>query len=286
MAIENRIQTPEAPTKDDRLKEVMDRLQEGTEAVLTSEGFSSWLKLLSHLHQYSYSNVILIHAQKPDATIVNSYDRWKQLGRQVNKGEHGLKIFFPIFRKYEDQDTGEKKRSVVSFGVGNVFDVSQTSGDPLPKQPIVEDSDTREDDHSRSIYSKIRSHLKDQGVELMELALPSTIGGYYSPGLREIVINRDRSLTPQSYTKVRTLVHEAAHFTAGHGIGDDRHDAEAVAEGSSFATLYHFGLSYPEHSFNYVASWARDPEVVKKNLSAIQTTTHTLITAIEQVDSV
>ena len=78
-------------------------------------------------------------AQRPEATLVNSYERWTQLGRQVRKGEHGIKIFYPKHRviEAEDEGTGEKRKRLMltGFGIGNVFDVSQTEGDPLPEPP-------------------------------------------------------------------------------------------------------------------------------------------------------
>src|SRR5215210_2283521 len=122
---------------NERQRDVLTKLEQGTEAILTSDGFAAYLKTLSRFHSYSFTNVILIHAQKPDATLVNSYQRWTQLNRRVMKGERAIKIFFPIFRTDEDPITGEEERHLVSFGIGNVFDLSQTDGDPLPNAPEV-----------------------------------------------------------------------------------------------------------------------------------------------------
>jgi len=125
----------------ERQRDLLAKLEQGTEAILTSEGFRTYLTMAAKFHRYSFQNTILIMTQKPEATLVNSYERWKQLGRQVVKGEHGIKIFYPTFRKVEetDPDTGEttEARRLASFGVGNVFDVSQTEGESLPDLPDV-----------------------------------------------------------------------------------------------------------------------------------------------------
>src|SRR5829696_6792784 len=79
-----------------RQRAVLATLEQGTEAILTSEGFAAYLRTLAKFHSYSFTNVLLIYAQRPDATLDNAYARWKQLGRQVKKGETGIRIFFPI----------------------------------------------------------------------------------------------------------------------------------------------------------------------------------------------
>src|SRR5215213_9316364 len=128
---------PVFDVRNERQRAVLAKLEEGTEAILTSEGFAAYLKTLAKFHSYSFTNVLLIQTQRPDATLVNSYARWKRLGRQVTKGETGIRIFFPIFRTGEDPLTGEEERHLVSFGIGSVFDIAQTEGDPIPDAPPV-----------------------------------------------------------------------------------------------------------------------------------------------------
>src|SRR5215213_9227013 len=90
--------------RNERQRDVLRKLEQGTEAILTSEGFASYLRMLGKFHGYSFTNVILIHAQDPRASLVNSYARWRELGRRVRKGEKGTKIFFPIFGKRLEED--------------------------------------------------------------------------------------------------------------------------------------------------------------------------------------
>lgn len=280
--VENSIPRAEAlaalPT-DERMREVLDKLQQGTEAVLTGEGFAKYLKSLSYFHNYSWSNTILITMQRPDATLVNSYDRWKAVGRQVNKGEKGIKIFFPIFPKKTELQ-GEDV-APARFGIGNVFDVSQTSGEPLPERPTFDDIDPTETTLAETIQRRLESWLTEKGVTLRVEAMELSRGGYFRPSENVIAINRNLSLGYYSNAKARIMVHEAAHYIAGHSTGTPREDAESVAEGSAYATLYHFGYDLGATSFTYLANWAKDMAVLKRNLANIQTTTHTLITAIE-----
>ena len=224
--------------------------------------------------------------QQPEATLVNSYERWKTLNRQVKRGERGIKIFYPIVRTVEevDPDTGElhAERRLTGFGIGNVFDVAQTEGEPLPEPPDVrEHVDT--DDHATAVHLKLSRYLMDAGVRLSSEEMPGEKRGYWHPAQRLIAVRRTEGVSPVAVGPTRTLVHEAAHFLADHRGQIDRQDAEAVAEGAAFVTLSHFGLDVGESSFPYIAGWAQDKEVLKRNLGEIQKVASGLITAIEGV---
>src|SRR4051794_7494743 len=112
--MENRRARPES-TASDRQRQIMQQLEEGTTAILTSDGFARYLQALARFHRYSFTNVILIHSQYPEATLVNTYARWQQLGRQVKRGERGIKIFFPIVRKVRDEEPERDTERLVSY---------------------------------------------------------------------------------------------------------------------------------------------------------------------------
>jgi antirestriction protein ArdC len=277
---------PLVDLQNDRQRAVLQKLEEGTEAILTSEGFQRYLTLASKFHQYSFQNTILIMVQRPEATLVNAYERWKKLNRQVQKGEHGIKIFYPMVRKIEeaDPDTGElsEETRLVSFGVGNVFDVSQTEGEPLPEPPDVREH-TETDDKATAVHLKLSRFLMDEGVRLSSEELHGHKRGYWSPDKRLIAVRRTEGVSPFAVGPTRTLVHEAAHFLADHRGQVGRVDAEAVAEGAAFVTMSHFGLDVGESSFPYIAGWAKDKTVLKRNVGEIQKVSSGLIVAIEGV---
>jgi antirestriction protein ArdC len=264
----------------------LETLEKGTEAILTSEGFAAWLKMLSKFHQYSFNNVILIMSQMPEATHVNSYDRWQQLGRQVARGEKAIKIFYPAFgyRKETDNQTGEERkvRYIRYFGIGNVFDVGQTDGEPLPEPPsVVENTGTS--DTVTAINLKLSRFLADEGLVLETKDFPGNARGFWNPTKRQIVTRPSTTMSPFSVGRTRTLVHEAGHFLADHRGQVDRSDAESVAEGATYATFAHFGIDVGDQSFGYLAGWAKDMAVLRRNLGEIQKVSSALITSIEGV---
>lgn len=140
------------PSQFEKVKEITDRLEAGIHALFESDAFKNYLKTLSKFHDYSLNNTILIAMQKPDATLVAGYTAWQRnFGRQVQKGETGIRILAPAPYKKKmevdriDPSTGLavfnpdgstakdlKEIMVPAYKVVNVFDVSQTEGKPLP----------------------------------------------------------------------------------------------------------------------------------------------------------
>ena len=139
-------------TNDQQIKQLTDRLEEGVRKVFESDKYEDYLRVMSKFYNYSYRNTLLIALQRPDATMVAGYEAWKnKFGRQVNKGEKAIKILAPApYRTKKEMEvidqvtqmpvrredgsilTEEVEVTIPAFRVTNVFDVSQTSGRPLP----------------------------------------------------------------------------------------------------------------------------------------------------------
>jgi hypothetical protein len=88
----------------------------GAAALRTGEQWQSLLYRTSRFGELGFTNTMLIWAQCPDAIQVHDYADWKRLGRQVIRGERGIRIV-------NDRDQ-----------VTNVFDLLQTTGEPQPVQ--------------------------------------------------------------------------------------------------------------------------------------------------------
>jgi N-terminal domain of anti-restriction factor ArdC len=264
-------------SREERLKDALQTLERGIDSILTNDGFASYLQTLARFHSYSFGNVLLIRAQRPDATRVAGYRTWLELGRQVKKGEQGIKILVPFKRKaaVTEQDGGDDF-VVKGFGVGTVFDVAQTDGDPLPEPPTVERIDGASDRGMR-LFVDLMDYLELQSVPVAwENTQPTN--GYFDPKRRRVALDID--LAGDQATK--TLAHEACHVVAGHMLGMDSQDVETVAESAAFVVLNHYGLDSSGYTFPYVAGWARDRIILKRNLGAVQGTAHRIIVDLEE----
>lgn len=270
---------------DERLAAVLATLERGVEALLTSDGFAAYLRAMARFPAYSARNVALIHAQRPDATRVMGYRAWQALGRQVRRGERGIRILAPYRRTIAPDDggdaaDGERAATAISgFGVATVFDIAQTDGEPLPA-PTAPQLLAGGSPVAAWVWDRLAAFLADEGVPLERRPLAHGYGVYF-PVIRRVAVH----VALDGDQAAKTLAHECAHHVAltravgQHGAS--RADAETIAEGAAFTVLARFGLDSGAYSFPYVATWAADRAVLARNLAAIRTTAATLIAAVE-----
>ncbi len=276
----------ELSPREQQLAEALEILVQGFDEITESEGFQRYLETMSRFHRYSYGNVLMIMSQRPDATRVAGYRQWQQLGRQVQRGEQGIRILVPHKQRIrdarqerapdEEEDDGPALYVTRGFGVGSVFDISQTEGEPLPEPPRPVELEG-ESAASFWLADQLRDYLEERGVllQLTELDGPK---GTYHPGLKRIQLQV--GMSPDQMAK--TLAHETAHFQADHTAGIHRRDAETVAEASSFVMLHHYGIDTSSYSFPYLAHWTEDQQRLTRNLGAIQRVSDSLISSIEE----
>jgi len=261
-------------SREERMREVLTTLERGIESILTSEGYRQYLETASRFHSYSFGNVILVMLQNPDATRVAGFHTWKSLGRFVKKGEKGIRIMVPYKAKIEKEDT-DPLYVIKGFGVGYVWDVLQTEGRPVPEPPAVKDPEG-ENNEAERITLQLISFATESGVTMVR-DFTGSQRGYWHPTRREIGIRSDLT----GISAVKTTCHEVAHFLADHRATVDRADAEDVAESAAYVTLMHMGIDTSGYSFPYVAGWAKDMAVFRRNLSEVQKISHQMIGIIE-----
>jgi N-terminal domain of anti-restriction factor ArdC len=73
--------------------EALDRLTDGIAQLTNSD---TWRALQARFHKYSFSNTVLILAQRPSAIRVAGFRTWRHLGRQVERGQHAIWILAPV----------------------------------------------------------------------------------------------------------------------------------------------------------------------------------------------
>ena len=138
-----------------RIKEITEHLEQGVQEVFESERYRDYLKAMSRFRNYSLNNTLLIVMQKPDASLIAGYGKWRdEFERHVKSGEKGIKILAPAPYKIKkdvaktDPDTGQpvisadgkpvteqQEVTIPAFKVVSVFDVSQTDGSPCRSWP-------------------------------------------------------------------------------------------------------------------------------------------------------
>jgi hypothetical protein len=271
----------EAPTISDydrKRADVYNTLEKGIQAITEGDNFKAWLSFGSRFHHYSWGNQMLIHAQRPDASQVAGYGKWKELGRQVKRGEKGISIMVPHTRRIQDEETGTETTFVSSFGVGWVFDVAQTDGPPVPEPPQPKELKGN-DPIGDELFSRISNFLvDDMGVSHRRDFLHGHARGTWNPTNRIVTLKKGLYADQE----VKTFMHEAIHAFCNHKGDTGREDAEAVTEASTFVTLNAFGMDTSKYSFPYVAGWSQDKPRIVTNLQEIQRVSHYMIEKISK----
>ena len=287
----------EATPRDDKMTQIQEKLEAGFAAVRESDRFKEYLRTMSRFHSYSANNCMLILRQFPGATMVASYNKWQtDFHRQVQKGERSIQIIAPCKgSKWVDVPKKDaqgniiknanneiilvkEKKSYTYFKPVPVFDISQTSGEPLPK--ICEDLDFDIDGYDR-IFTAIRNISP---VPIQFERIDGNAKGYFHSGETSYIVLNEGMSQAQN---VKTLIHEVAHASLGHGEqqkGLPRDLKELQAESVAYMVSSYFGIDTASYSFEYLASWAQernDQEFVQQ-MEVIRKCADQLIDKIER----
>ena len=251
-----------------------------------SDRFKQYLNTLAKFHHYSARNIDLIYAQNPQATQVAGFKQWQTtFNRTVNRGEKAIRIAAPIIKKLTP---AEKKRldttderAIVGYRYLPVFDVSQTSGEPVLSAKDFVKENLADHQNVTSLYNAFKDYLNQQtDLKVSEVPLATLNGakGYFQPSTNEIVIGGDE---PDNALKLKTLYHEYAHSQL-HGLKSafkDRPRAyqETQAEAVAYVAMQNIGVDTGNYSLGYVATWAKDKAVIHSALSEIQQVSNKVI---------
>lgn len=295
----------------DRLKEITDSIEQGIRDLFQSDRYAQYLRTMSRFHRYSVNNTMLIYMQKPDASLVAGFNKWRdQFSRNVRRGEHGIKIIAPTpFKKRIEQEKldpdtkipmrdadgniimEEKEIKVPMYKVVSVFDVSQTEGKPLP---------TLANDLTGNVkqYAVFMEALRcSSPVPLAFEAMEPSIDGYFSGNDQRIAIRTGMSEVQTVAAAVHEITHatlhnyEQARLAAAQGDETaeppkpkDRNTEEVEAESVSFSVCQYYGIQTGENSFGYIASWSQGKELpeLRASLETINKTASGLITDIDR----
>lgn len=291
--------------KQAEMDEIIKRIDEGVKAVFQSDKYKEYLKFASKFTDYSARNTLLINLQRPDATLVAAYGKWKQLGRQVERGQTGIEILAPVAYKTnqvleterpavdefgnqlynpdgtEKMETVEKPMTGLAFKKVYVFDVSQTSGKELP-DPVIELTGDIDSARKEAVFAALK---KVTGIDIEFKDIKGGAKGYYSATNNEIVIKSGMS----DAQTLKTAFHEAAHNLLHDPAKDivtnksPRNEKEVQAESVAFMVAERFGIDTSEYSFPYIASWSdgKQLEHLKSALQEIQEAAKKISSEIE-----
>ena len=287
--------TSPLPVQGKDMDSIMQSLEFGVEELFTSNRYQEYLKTMAKFHNYSFNNTMLIAMQRPDATLVTSYKNWQSMGRQVMKGEKGITIIAPApYKKMKEKEVlDENQRPIMGtdgkpktekvevtvphFKAVTVFDIAQTSGEPI--QTLAPELLTAAVQDFDSFMQAIQ---KISPVPIRFDEIDGNANGYYHNADKEIVIKKGLS---ESQT-LKTAIHETAHaklhdkeIMESLGVEKDRLTKEVEAESVAYCVCSSFGLDTSDYSFPYIAGWSssREMKEMKASMDVIRKTAGEMI---------
>jgi antirestriction protein ArdC len=238
----------ELPVKDNsKVVAMLTSMGRSVEELKDSDAWRAMLKVQARFHKYSASNQLMIYMQAPHSTQVAGFRQWQGMGRQVQKGEKGIKIFAPMTVK--DRDDPDKK-NLVGFKIVNVFDVSQTQGEALPVIPWPEAGECPE-----GLLQQLIDHTTSLGLTFEHIGAtghgPEAARGWYTPVTKTIAVRH-----ASEAAMCATLLHELGHALDPFLMQDDsRARKELMAESVAYILGMRFGVALEDEVTHYLASW-------------------------------
>ena len=294
----------------ERLKEITDSIEAGIKELFESDKYKSYLQTMSRFHKYSLNNTMLISMQKPDATLVAGFNKWRDgFSRYVKKGEKGIKIIAPTPYKIKEErekldpqtkapildasgkvQTEEVEIQIPMFRVVSVFDVSQTEGEPLPTLA----SNLTGNVEQFEVFMEAVKRTAPVPIEIKPMS--EDTDGYYHIEDKRIAIREGMS----EVQTISAAIHEVAHSLLHNREMEkelqaqqseskkpmkpkDRNTEEVEAESISFAVCSYYGIQTAENSLGYIATWSKGKELaeLRASLETINKTSSELIIGID-----
>ena len=300
----------EKQTNKDRMREIVDSIENGIKELFESDKYQQYLSTMSRFHRYSVNNTMLIYMQRPDATHVAGFNKWRdQFGRNVLKGEKGIRIIAPTPYKKKveeiktDPETNapvldadgkaiieEKEIRIPMFKVVSVFDVSQTYGKPLPQLA----ADLSGNVQQYEVFMEALRRASPVPMEIKPVARDTD--GFFSIKAQSITIRAGMSEVQTVCAAVHEIAHAKLHdYEHMTELADDgetilvpgeksRNTEEVEAESISYAVCQYYGIETGENSFGYIATWSKGKELkeLRASLETINKTASELITDIDR----
>ncbi|UZX47990.1 toprim domain-containing protein (plasmid) [Staphylococcus capitis] len=282
------------------------------------EKVQDYLDFVAKCPNYSYRNLLLIQSQYPSAKYVGSYNHFKDKGFHVMRGEKGIKILSPKFKKHVnvdgkllplnkvDKSVQEKVKNneikavdkVYGYKPVTVFDVTQTNAkaDDLPEYypNRREKLYTSSPNATEHVFKALQSFAEDNNIKTVDNYTNNTyqnnsIGGA-EKGVsiqtkdEDQIIGIRQGLEPEE--KNHTYIHELTHALHHHKASDHltKQEEETEAEMVAYIVSKHYGIEPGESSIKYISDYSQNMKDLKDTKNTINRVTNISRSFINQID--
>lgn len=255
---------------------------EQVEALRDSEQWAAFLEYAKKFHRYSVGNILLIHQQMPHATQVAGYRRWQELGRQVRKGEHAIRILgYATKVTQEATETTEEKRRAY-FPIVSVFDVSQTDPiDPTDPATAPEIAHQLQGADPEDIAGRTLRYLRSQGWITTTAEIFPGVNGMTDFAARTVTLAPDLSPAHRAKTSLHEAAHALMHALDLDDVPQHRGVCEVEAESVAYILSGLMGLDSAPYSVGYITTWSgANTDTIQQTATRVLATVNTLTDAL------
>ena len=257
--------------ESEKNRELSDMLLNGMLQTLKSDNFNRYLKFVSHFPGYSIRNTILILSQCENATRVTDYDKWKELGRYVKRGEKGIAIFIPSKVKIKKNDI---EQTLIKFHIRYVYDISQTNGESLPE--ICNKKLDGNIDNFEMMFNAIK---KISPYKIVFEQFDDKAKGSCDYKNKKIAIRmglNDNQI-------IKTLIRKFSNCVI-YGEEKNKELQKIEAESTAFIVSNFFGIDTSDYSFEYITDLSKNLKIgeLQTMLEKIQKAANQIISSINK----
>lgn len=271
--------------REAKIEGLHERLTGAVEQLVTGADWQRAMAFAARFRSRSFNNALLIWSAHQDAyqqghvsvaepSYVAGFKQWQTLGRQVDKGQSGYQIFAPVTARFASSnpadaeawrrlERGEKPRAgevvrakVLGVRPTHVWDVSQTSGEPIPEQPMPL---LLEGEAPEGLWDGLAALVEERGFEVVRVPHEGIIGGangltHYAD--RTVAVRENMDAAAQVKTLAHELAHVMLHGPANTEARQHRGIGEVEAESVALVVSAAHGLDTSKYTVPYVSTWA------------------------------
>lgn len=225
-----------SPTREnpaDTPKIVSD-IRAGKLEAMTPDNWKAFLGINAAMYAYSRNNQDRIFEQSPNASVVLSKSKWRELGRYPQQGARGIYVTAP--EMIDGKHTG-------NYIDAKAYDISETYGWDIPRHDVV----LR--DGSAAMTAEI-SRLEAAAPVPVEIKDNIATDSFYSPDAKRIYLRSDISDSERYIGLVRETQYANAHMKQGQAY--DRANTRFIAESVAYSMASKYGLDTQEFRFDCI----------------------------------
>ncbi len=252
------MQNSRLPIKTEQadIPRLINEIKAGNKKAITSENWKSFLAMNASMYVYSLGNQNRIFEQSPNASVVLSKTKWRELGRYPQSGAPGLRITVPEI--IDGEHTG-------NYVDAKVYDISETYGKNNPEY------DYNLKENKTALGSEIE-RLKSSSPVPVEVKDNVATDSFYNSEDNKIYLRSDISNTEQYIGLVKEIQYANAHKIQGKSY--DRADNHFIAESVAYSMAVKYGLDTEQFRFdclNEVVTNLDDKDIGKlvENISLV-----------------